>query len=71
MPKLTMSFDSEIDFVRACEYFEETNYDYEIDNQNRKLLFTCKQLNGGQLFKDRIETEILYKSFEFESFNID
>jgi hypothetical protein len=71
MPKLTMKFDSEIDFVRAVEYFENTNYDYEIDNQNRKLVFTCKQLNGGHLFKDRIETEILYKYFEYESFNIE
>ena len=71
MSKLTMTFDSEIDFIRAIEYFEETNYDYEIDNRNRKLVFTCKQLNGGQLFKDKIETEILYKNFEYESFNIE
>jgi hypothetical protein len=69
MPKLTMTFDSEIDFQRACEYFENTNYDYEIEN--RSLVFTCKKLNGGQLFKDKIETEILYKNFEYESFNIE
>lgn len=71
MPKLTMNFDSEIDFVRACEYFETTNYDYEIDNRDRKLVFSCKQLNGGELFKGKIENEVFYKNFEYESFNID
>ena len=71
MPKLTMKFSEDVDFQRAKQYFEETNYDYEIDNQNRNLVFTCKQLNGGRLFKDKLETEILYKSFEYESFNID
>jgi hypothetical protein len=71
MPKLTMNFDSEIDFIRAIEYFEETNYDYEIDNCNRNIVFTCKQLKGGDIFKDRIETEILYKNFEYQSFNIE
>jgi hypothetical protein len=71
MPKLTMKFSEDVDFQRAKQYFEETGYDYEIDNQNMKLVFTCKKLNGGELFKDRIEKEILYKYFEFESFTIE
>lgn len=71
MPKLTMKFREDVDFQRAKRYFEETEYDYEIDNQNMNIVFTCKKLNGGQLFKDKIESEVLYKSFEFDTFNID
>lgn len=71
MCNLVMSFDSEVDFVRAVEYFETTNYDYEPDNQNRRLSFPCKKFNGAELMKSKMENSILYEFFEYDTFTIE
>jgi hypothetical protein len=72
MQILRMTFNSQQDFTRACEHFENnskfTNFD--IFHQDMSIEFQAKNNVGAETCMYAIEHEIYSLSFEYDKFFI-